>query len=79
MLLEDSDYNNDNIPDPVVTKGGKVYSFYGYLTKDSDLPLRKRFVADHRGKYATGRKNKNREAISMYLRYKIKFNRYSSI
>jgi hypothetical protein len=43
-LLEDADYNNDNIPDTVVTKGGKVYSFNGYLTKDTDFPFRNKFV-----------------------------------
>jgi hypothetical protein len=47
MLLEDADYNNDAIPDTVGTKGGKVYSFNGYLTKDADFPLRKRFVGTH--------------------------------
>jgi hypothetical protein len=70
MLLENADYNNDSIPDTVVTKGGKGYSFNGYLTKDSDFPLRKKFIAEHLEKYDTGRKNKNDEAIMIYPKYK---------
>jgi hypothetical protein len=70
MLLDDADYNNDNIPDTVVTKGGKVYFFNGYLIKDTDFPLRKRFVANHKEKYDTGRKNKQGEALKMYPKYK---------
>jgi hypothetical protein len=50
MLLEDADDNNDAIPDTIVAKGGKVYSFNGYLTKDSDFPLRKRLIGTHNDK-----------------------------
>jgi hypothetical protein len=61
ILLDDDDYNNDTIPDTAVTKGGKVYSFNGYLTKDTDFPLRKRFVGTHKDKYNTGRTNKEKQ------------------
>jgi predicted fused transcriptional regulator/phosphomethylpyrimidine kinase len=70
LLLEDADYNNDNIPDTVVTKGGKVYSFNVYLTKDTEFPFRNKFGGTDTDKYDTGRKNKNKKPIMMYPKYK---------
>jgi hypothetical protein len=70
MLLDDADYNNDSIPDIVVTKGGKEYSFNGFLTKDTNFPLQKRFAGTYKDKYNTERTNKQGEAIMMYPKYK---------
>jgi hypothetical protein len=35
-MLDAQDYDGIGIPDTVVTKEGKVYSFNGFLPKDTD-------------------------------------------
>jgi hypothetical protein len=42
-MLEYKDYDGDGLEDTIITKEGKVYSFNGYLPKDTDYPLRKTY------------------------------------
>jgi hypothetical protein len=42
-MLNVQDYDGDGIDDTIVTKEGKVYSFNGFLPKDTDYPLRRYF------------------------------------
>jgi hypothetical protein len=46
-LLQEQDYDGDGIDDTVITKEGKVYSFNGFLPKDTDYPLHRSFLMQH--------------------------------
>jgi hypothetical protein len=37
-MLEVKDYDGDRLSDTIVTKDDKVYSFNGFITKDTDYP-----------------------------------------
>jgi hypothetical protein len=39
-MLDEQDFDVDGVPDTIVTKEGKVFSFKGFLPKDTDYPLR---------------------------------------
>jgi hypothetical protein len=45
-LLDEKDYDCDGISDTVVTKDKKVYSFNGFLPKDTDYPLCREFLLE---------------------------------
>jgi hypothetical protein len=58
-----------------VTKDGKVYSFNGFITKDTDYPLRQAY-------YKQGFKHQNKKVDSVYSNYsmkKMKEHRYNPL
>jgi hypothetical protein len=63
-MLNVQDYDGDGLPDTVVTKEGKVYSFNGFLPKDTDYPLRRAFLMQHS-------KHTNRFGHQQYDRYSV--------
>jgi hypothetical protein len=61
-MLNVQDYDVDGLDDTIVTKGGKVYSFNGFLPKDTDYPLRRAFLME-------GKQHQNRWGSQEYDRY----------
>jgi hypothetical protein len=58
-MLPVKDYDGDNLDVTIVTKDGKVYSFNGFITKDTDYPLRQSY-------YNQGFKHQNKKGDSVY-------------
>jgi hypothetical protein len=46
-LMKYKDYDGDGLEDTIVTQEGKVYSFNGYMPKDSDYPSHKTYLSQN--------------------------------
>jgi hypothetical protein len=63
-MLNGQDYDGDGIDDTIVSKEEKVYSFNGFLPKDTDYPLRRSYLMENR-------KHQNRFGNQQYDRYSV--------
>jgi hypothetical protein len=46
-ILPYQDYDGDNVPDTIIGRNNKIYSYNGYRPKDSDHALRQAFFIEH--------------------------------
>jgi hypothetical protein len=46
-LLEFQDYDGDTVPDTIIGRNNKIYSYNGYRPKETDHPLRQAYFMNH--------------------------------
>jgi hypothetical protein len=46
-ILPWQDYDGDEVPDTIIGRNNKIYSYNGYRPKESDHPLRQAFFVEH--------------------------------